>query len=584
MRLYVSSIIIIFYLIVVSSVDDIYVSQHLASIGLMLLLSLSLFKVRSNKITNSSILFCGLAIYYLTHTLLISTYESLTMYQSPAIWFILVFLLISHPHFNLSKRLICIMFSVGVFIQILFSYAQLFGLIDISDNSYFTLCGTLTNPGALSGYLSVSLPLLLSTAVLLKKKTKYENLFYIFIALILFSLQLIISADSRGGWIATIVSCGYFFLSHYDVRGKLRLVFNSKLKVVLVALSVFLIICVSSYYLYQYKADSAYGRTLIWRVTLQSPQDNIIIGDGVGSFEANYGKWQSAYFASENVSEKDKLVAGYVGCAYNEWLQIYKEMGIFGILLWTIVVVIVSRYKCKTIAQLGAKSSLFAFFLLSLVSYPLEVNAILFNVVLCIFILVSSRKGLVVRCVSLRYLHCLLFVAVCALLYGYSQLCYGTYIYRGSKEDFLTSNDINAYLTRMDYVHKKMSKESDYVYDYASALIQCERYEKAIEVLDRGLEYSSNPGLYKLLGDAYEGIQELDKAEEMYRILFNMIPHKLLPKYYLLKLMQKQNRKDEVVELSKQILSCKEKVHTTVANRIKDEVQQIIYNYDQQCK
>ena len=107
----------------------------------------------------------------------------------------------------------------------------------------------------------------------------------------------------------------------------------------------------AAYALYQYKANSAFGRLLVWKVALQKPYQNLIVGDGIGAFEANYGHWQSDYFARGSGSDAEKKVADYVTCAYNEPLQIFIEQGLLGVFLWAGVFVAAStqigRASCR---------------------------------------------------------------------------------------------------------------------------------------------------------------------------------------------------------------------------------------------
>jgi len=37
---------------------------------------------------------------------------------------------------------------------------------------------------------------------------------------------------------------------------------------------------------------------LVWNIVSGQTNNRFLIGDGVGSVEANYGKWQAAYFTN----------------------------------------------------------------------------------------------------------------------------------------------------------------------------------------------------------------------------------------------------------------------------------------------
>ncbi|MDR0603313.1 MAG: hypothetical protein LBG80_03310 [Bacteroidales bacterium] len=64
---------------------------------------------------------------------------------------------------------------------------------------------------------------------------------------------------------------------------------------------------------------------MVWKVTATTPHNNLLCGNSIGFFEANYGKWQSAYFADNGGTEAERHVADYVTCAYNECIR--KKFG-----------------------------------------------------------------------------------------------------------------------------------------------------------------------------------------------------------------------------------------------------------------
>ena len=85
----------------------------------------------------------------------------------------------------------------------------------------------------------------------------------------------------------------------------------------LIAVSVVVTLLIGIFHvLYQFKADSAFGRLFIWKVVMITPHENILTGRGIGAFEAEYGKWQMEYFVNNGGTEKERYVADYVACAY----------------------------------------------------------------------------------------------------------------------------------------------------------------------------------------------------------------------------------------------------------------------------
>lgn len=60
------------------------------------------------------------------------------------------------------------------------------------------------------------------------------------------------------------------------------------------------------------------------RAIAESP----VVGYGMGNFVLAYGRAQENYFANEEYSETEELVAGSPEYAFNEYLQVAVEYGI----------------------------------------------------------------------------------------------------------------------------------------------------------------------------------------------------------------------------------------------------------------
>ena len=83
--------------------------------------------------------------------------------------------------------------------------------------------------------------------------------------------------------------------------------------------------------MYLMKKDSADGRALMWKVSLQAAINNPL-GAGLGNFSGAYGEAQAAYFAAGKGTEE--LVAGSPDYGFNEYLQIAVEGGFIALVLF----------------------------------------------------------------------------------------------------------------------------------------------------------------------------------------------------------------------------------------------------------
>ncbi len=108
--------------------------------------------------------------------------------------------------------------------------------------------------------------------------------------------------------------------------------FNSWAKKIIVSLTLIIIIIWGSYFIYNYKKDSADGRILIWKVTLQMIADNPIFGNGLNTFQSKYMHYQENYFKI-NKKSTFKYLADNNNYAFNEPLRLLSEQGLVGLSL-----------------------------------------------------------------------------------------------------------------------------------------------------------------------------------------------------------------------------------------------------------
>ena len=96
-----------------------------------------------------------------------------------------------------------------------------------------------------------------------------------------------------------------------------------------------LLLAGGTYGMYHLKKDSADGRLLMWKVSTQIIREQQGLGVGVGHFPEAFAEAQASYL--KHASSQEKWVAGCPEYAFNEYLQIAVELGIFPLLLFLMV-------------------------------------------------------------------------------------------------------------------------------------------------------------------------------------------------------------------------------------------------------
>jgi tetratricopeptide (TPR) repeat protein len=464
--------------------------------------------------------------------------------------------------------------AASVAIEVVLGFAQLFGWMPNSDD-YFRLGGTFGNPGAYAGYLAVVAPMILSVFLVYRRSRKSENLFYFLAGCFVFSIFMLVISRSRGAWLACGLGCLIVLNDRFSLLRKAADALRTPARKAVAVAALLTAGTLGAYALYQFKADSALGRMLVWKISAAAPHSGWLWGNGTGYFEAGYGKWQATYFAEHGGTERERYLADYVTCAYNEFFETALEQGVVFLLIFAGLLAVALRQKRSANSALrsGAKASVAAIVALMCVSYPLKITPIYLYLVFCIAVLlVNTRKGIAIGAIPVKLILLGVGAGVAAAgffnLYGYGQLK------QGQKHVFFgqTEKGIAAYQSALP----ALKNSGFFRFCYGSALAQAERYGECIEELKASIQKSSNPSSYILLGNSCQKLSRWKEAEEAYKVAAYMMPNKLYPKYLLAKLYVNIEEYGEAEKWAQEILCSKEKVPTTAAKEIKEEMKTLI--------
>lgn len=130
-----------------------------------------------------------------------------------------------------------------------------------------------------------------------------------------------------------------------------------------------LLLAGGAYGMYHLKKDSADGRLLMWKVSTQIIREQRGLGVGVGHFPEAFAEAQASYL--KHASSQEKWVAGCPEYAFNEYLQIAVELGIFPLMLFLGVGGGAFFLAVRT-KQSGISGALIAFAIFAFSSYPLQ--------------------------------------------------------------------------------------------------------------------------------------------------------------------------------------------------------------------
>lgn len=449
------------------------------------------------------------------------------------LWFLLRYILTKHP--DLNKTYLWILIWTG-FIEAIWGIMQLHGWAS-SNHTLFLLTGSFFNPGPYSGYLAIILPIALG--VLLEQTSR--NILYYFGAICVFAILVVLPAGmSRSAWIAAGLSCAWTY-SMYRADWKwikTRWIRNKVLYTISgIALCISLIGGVS--YLYSFKKDSADGRLLMWKVTAQAISKQPFSGVGLGGFPAAYAQSQAEYMTSGKATEQEKLVAGCPEYAFNEYLQIGLEQGIFGLTLFLawLALIFYKGVRQKRYACCGGILSLALF---SFSSYPLQLPdfwiVLIFLGSLCVApdyidtVMARSRstrlswgKTAFIGAVAITGIG--LFWVQKDYYKGYEEWKKAQMFYNSKAYEIAKDNYENLY--------PLLNHKPEYLFEAAQCLSKTGDYAKANIYLKRAVLLSSDPMLYYIMAKNEQALGQYEEAEKHLLYAIDMVPERIYP-YYLL--------------------------------------------------
>lgn len=500
--------------------------------------------------------------------------------QLLVLWLVLRLLLKRFPSLRLFFLLIIV--CTGL-IEALWGLEQLYGY-RMSNHSLFRLTGSFYNPGPYSGYLAAVFPLSLYFILRVSRLKKhswwhYTSVIY-GVSVICFVLVLLVlpAGMSRSAWLAALISSGWVYWNERLGWKKAKEVWGRYKKWV-TALSVISIVCLSIglYGIYLLKKDSADGRLLMSKITTKAILHQPVTGTGLGGFPAAYANEQARYFTSETATQTEQLVAGAPEYAFNEYLQIGLEQGVFGLIVFLLLVgcCFYSGIKNRRIGTTGGLLSLTVF---ASTSYPLQLPAfwvlLVFLLVTCIAEPSSFSLGkslsLWVSTASVGIVAALL----CFALFYLQQGRYTAYA-AWSKAQILYKNSAYAaavpqYATLYEFLNHK----PEYLFEYAQCLHKTGDYQEAVALLERASLLSADPMIHYMIAKNKQELKMYREAE--YHLLhgIDILPERIYPYYLLSKLYAAPDYydPDKLQAAIDSVLTKEPKVETTAIREMRNEV------------
>ena len=450
-------------------------------------------------------------------------------------------------------------FATGV-LECIYALAQFFKILP-TYNRYYAYTGSFENPAVFAMLLSVCVPIAVYYANNKTCSKKEKILWWTGAAGMLVFIGF---SESRTGFISAIISSVIVLLSASDTMRKKLL--NRRTILILIPLVVLLV-----FLLYRFKADSANGRLLMWRVSMEMIKEHPVLGWGHDGFTAHYMEYQAQYL-TENPDSPFILLADNVNNPFNEYLLLMVNYGLAGLSL--LLVLLVLLIKCLKLLSEAYKPLMIGWavgvMVWSFFSYPFSVPFVWIIAVLISFVaffpLVCNHYEITGATASIISLIGL-FVAI--------------YSFIPEREWKVISQrsmlgDTEAVLPDYDKLYNRLNRSWRFMYNYGAELHHIKHYNESLTILEECQAMLNDYDVQMLIGDCFHNTGDTIEAIEHYNYAGKMVPSKFLPQYYIMKLYMDKGDTLNATTTANAILTKDVKVNQSMAvQRIITEAREI---------
>lgn len=438
-----------------------------------------------------------------------------------------------------------------------YALAQFFKVIP-SYNKYYSYTGSFDNPAVFSMLLAFCVPIAVHYAL----QHKWGYIMWWMAAL--FYLVFIGLSESRASLLAAVASVLLILLGNKKIRNVLL---NGKVLAVGIPLSLFLLLLI-----YQFKADSANGRLLIWRISTDMFREKPLLGFGPGGFLAHYMDYQAKYLSS-HLDSPFLLLADNVNNPFNEYVLVLINYGIVGMccLMAFIVVVFKRLLLLDEEKRILLSSCAVVLLVVSLFSYPFS-NPFVW-VISGIIIMMALFKNTGQR----RIL-----IAVPIMVCSVAGIVLSIFSFLPEREWQAISQrsmmgETEAVLPDFRRLHERMDKNGRFLYNFGAELHYSGHFKESLQILEECSSYLNDYDVQMLMADCYKNLGDTLTAIDHYHCASRMVPSKFLPQYQIMNLYLEQGDTINAVNTASAILAKDIKVYRSkTVQRIISEAKSIV--------
>ena len=441
-------------------------------------------------------------------------------------------------------------------LQALYGILQFAGLLP--SPSLYPVTGSFDNPAGFASCLCIGIPL----AGLLWKSPRRSIRYAAWVAVAIMIIAVVLS-ESRAGMVSIgAVAVVWLWRRLY---GKYRWGRYALLV---------LLLCLSAVG-YWMKKDSADGRLLIWRCSLNMAMDAPLLGHGLNSFEAHYMDYQAAYFGEHGQQSRFALLADNVKQPFNEYLHVWLNFGIAGLAALAVLAgwLIRCYRRHPSREKRIAACALLSVGIFSLFSYPFTYPFTWIVVLWCIGLLAREPLQHLFRLPKVRY-------AVCAValvgslggMYLWNERFRAELAWNRASNLALMGKYQKA-LPEYQRLEASFADNPYFLYNYAAILQEGRQYAESQRIASQCRRRWADYDLELILGENCQHLQQPEQAVACYRRASQMCPLRFLPLYKLFRFHKERGEREQMEAVAREMLEKPVKIKTPAVLMMRREAE-----------
>lgn len=461
---------------------------------------------------------------------------------------------------NHEKCFIIYFFIIGIICFV----ESIYGLYNYWTNNNLYLMGSFDNPAGITSCLTTGLPFLIYFLFSKSVNWYIKIVYFVIISVIFFTVFLSYSRAGLLSLLAVLVILGIYKHIHHNIkRGISWCIFIGGLLVVL-------------WGLYKWKQDSADGRLLIWRCTLDMIKDKPCFGHGRGAFQTKYMLYQANYL-KQHPESKYSMLADNIKHPLNEYLLVLVQYGIAGIivLIFGAICVVKTYLNNKDILSFFALLSLISVAIFACFSYPF-VYPFTWIVTIFSFCCIFRKVDLFQILSDFRgFIYGVFILGNIILLKN--EICYVKAQYLWKKYFTESLMNITQELPwRYLILAQCLGRDPSFLYNWGMELYVRREWRESIFVLRRCELLSNSSDLQLALGNCYYQLGKYNEAEYCYSLASQMCPKLFQPLYLLVKTYCSKGDFDTARKIAKVIVNKPVKINSISIVRMKKRMSKLL--------